>query len=64
MSHWKAKGPKPIVRFCWVCSRQLYGRQFATISRDGHEHVCHKACAQGFPPPYKTEHDFYLDNEP
>ena len=47
MPRWKATGPKPSTRFCWVCSRQLYGRQFAEIDGpDGHKHAVHKSCAK------------------
>jgi len=47
VAHWKATGPKPKHRFCWICSRQLYGRQFAEIvGDDGHKHAVHKACAK------------------
>lgn len=45
MARWKATGPKPPTRFCWECSRQLYGRQFKTITGpDGHKHAVHKSC--------------------
>jgi hypothetical protein len=42
---WKAKGPKPKTRFCWNCSRQLYGRQHRVITGpDGHQHDVHIRC--------------------
>ena len=44
--HWKAKGPKPRTRFCWLCSRQLYGRQHVVIlGPDGNTHPAHISCA-------------------
>lgn len=53
MSHWKATGPKPPTRFCWECSRQLYGRQFKMITGpDGHQHAVHKSCAKTLPKVY------------
>jgi hypothetical protein len=46
MARWKATGPKPVTRFCWECSRQLYGRQFAeVVGPDGNKHAVHKSCA-------------------
>jgi hypothetical protein len=58
--HWRATGPKPRVRFCWVCSRQLYGRQFAEVEIDGLKRIVHKACASGMPAGWQgTEADFY-----
>lgn len=43
--HWKAKGPKPVTRFCWHCSRQLHGRQHRVITGpDGHKHAVHIRC--------------------
>jgi hypothetical protein len=47
MARWKAKGPPPKTRFCWECSRQLYGRQFSEVlGADGNKHAVHKSCAK------------------
>ena len=63
MAHWKATGPKPRTRFCWLCSRQLYGRQFTEIQQDGHKHAVHKSCAKGPPPGYMSWSQFYAEHE-
>jgi len=36
---------KPRVRFCWLCSKKLYGNHFKEIPVDGHVRTLHKACA-------------------
>lgn len=64
MSHLKATGPKPRTRFCWLCSRQLHGRQFSEKTVDGIKRVVHKACAKGPPAGYETWDQFYLNSQP
>jgi hypothetical protein len=35
------------IRFCWVCSKKLYGNHHATVKGpDGNERVMHKYCAK------------------
>ena len=59
MSRWKATGPKPRVRFCWVCSRQLRGRTFAEVVMDGLPRIVHKSCADGRPAGYQGDADHF-----
>jgi hypothetical protein len=64
MSRWKAKGPKPVTRFCWLRSRQLHGRQFSEVDGgDGHKHAVHKTCAKGPPAGYRDWDQFYTENQ-
>lgn len=37
---------KPRYRFCWACSRQLYGNKYRTRIVDNREVVLHGACAK------------------
>ncbi len=37
---------KPRVRFCWECSRQLWGNSHTIMYIDGEYRVLHKLCAQ------------------
>jgi len=36
--------PKPRVRFCWVCGKQLYGNHFKEVlfKKDGRLKIVHK----------------------
>ena len=36
----------PRVRFCWLCSRKLYGRHYAEKAVDGETRIMHKECAR------------------
>jgi hypothetical protein len=60
-ARWKSRDPKPKTRFCWICSRQLRGRQHSEIDGpDGHKHAVHKSCATGVPHGFSgTEEEFY-----
>lgn len=43
-----SKKPKPRVRFCWVCSKKLYGSiHFVEVvyKKDGLAKIVHKVCA-------------------
>ena len=37
---------KPKYRFCWECSRKLWGNRHAVRVIDGHERILHKCCAK------------------
>lgn len=37
---------KPRYRFCWACSRKLYGNSHALRFIDGYERILHGACAE------------------
>lgn len=41
----KPKKPKPRVRFCWACSRKLYGVSHVLRVIDGCERILHATCA-------------------
>lgn len=38
--------PRPRYRFCWECSRQLYGNAHRVVFVDGIERIVHAACAK------------------
>ena len=64
MSRWKSTDSKPKTRFCWLCSRQLHGRQHSEIDGpDGHKHAVHKSCAKGPPAGYETWDHYYATNQ-
>lgn len=36
---------KPRVRFCWICSRKLWGNSHISVTGpDGNERIMHKFC--------------------
>ena len=39
--------PKPRIRFCWVCSKRLYGRFYREViyKKDGRPRIVHVECA-------------------
>jgi hypothetical protein len=37
---------KPKYRFCWVCSKQLWGNRFTTAMANGHEVHVHGTCSR------------------
>ncbi len=47
-------GAKPRYRFCWWCSRQLYGRSHSVVIVDGREVTVHKSCAPAAQQPAPT----------
>jgi hypothetical protein len=40
------KQPKPRLRWCWECSRQLRGNQYQAEVIEGHIRIMHKDCAK------------------
>ena len=40
---------KSRVRFCWECSRQLWGNHFVEREIDGYKRILHKQCAKSYP---------------
>jgi hypothetical protein len=42
----KPKVPRPRYRFCWWCSRQLWGNVYRMVIVDGIDRIVHAACAR------------------
>lgn len=42
-----APDEKPRYRFCWLCSKKLWGNKFVYFTNvDGLEHITHERCAK------------------
>lgn len=39
---------KPRIRFCWECSRQLWGNHFIELEVEGHKRIMHKSCGKKY----------------
>ena len=39
---------KPRVKFCWHCSRKLWGRHHKILIIEGHKRILHESCAKIF----------------
>ncbi len=39
---------KPRVRFCWYCSRKLWGNKYTEDKIDGYSRIFHKSCHETF----------------
>jgi hypothetical protein len=49
---------KPIVRFCWLCGKKLYGNHSEELTVDHHPRTLHKTCAKDI----KTQYDHIKRN--
>ncbi len=47
------------VKFCWVCSKKLWGNHKEELVIDGHTRTLHKTCARDV----KREYDYKKDSD-
>ncbi len=40
--------PKPKLRFCWMCGKQLYGNHHQILTIDDHKRILHVSCANNY----------------
>ena len=52
---------KPRVRFCWLCSKKLYGNHHREMLVDEHMRILHKRCAKQIE---DEQEDYAADLEP